>query len=86
MNDIFSGIKDALKGVSGANQDGGAKRRSSKKAVKPVAAKPKYTKSKKTVKCGDGVVRPVYLKDGKAYYRKKDSKTGKLVWRRAGTA
>lgn len=84
MADMFSGIKDALKGSAGAAaQDGGAKRK-----AKPAAAalKSKYTKSKRTVKCGDGAVRPVYLKDGKAFYRKKDPKTGKLVWRKAPSA
>jgi hypothetical protein len=51
------------------------------KKVVVASAKSAYVKTKKTVKCGDGAVRPVYMKDGKAFYRKKDSKTGKLVFR-----
>lgn len=83
MTNFLADVKGAL--LQGAPHTGGAKRKNSakksKKASKPAAAaKSAFRKTSRTVKCGDGVVRTVYMKDGKAYYRKKDS-TGKLVYR-----
>ena len=55
--------------------DGGAKRRSRRRAS---AA---YTKTTRKYVGRDGVKRTVYVKDGKSYVKKRSSKTGKLSYR-----
>lgn len=74
-------FKDMVNMFSPKASQAGGKNRKSKKGV---AVKPKssYKRTKKTVKCGDGVERTVYRKDGKSFV-KKMNKEGKFVMRPA---
>lgn len=90
MSGVFDFLtpKPAAGGARRSRSKSPSRKAAKKSSKKPASAKKtvKYVKTKKTVKCGDGQYRSVYMKSGKAYYHKKDPKTGKLVWRRAPVA